>query len=265
VNSTDGPQVQTIDGMGDQRGFFVYSGNVTLENLAITDAVAKGGTGGNGADGGGGGLGGAGGAGGLYGGGGGGIGTPARGGAAGQPGGSGIVQRATTGGRGFSTGGPNGGGGGGGGRTGGGSVGAGGGGVAGQSAFSNEGAPGAMAAVAVASQAIAISGDPTFDIAPGQTVTITSVIANGTNGPGTLTLTGDGTLVLDGANTYFGGTVIEGDSTLVLGTPGAAGTGPVTFSGLSGTMVFDVGSETALNAVIKEIDVGGQYADADGT
>jgi autotransporter-associated beta strand protein/autotransporter passenger strand-loop-strand repeat protein len=48
----------TIDGEGDQRGFFVYSGDVILENLAITDAVAKGGNGGNYGGGGGAGLGG---------------------------------------------------------------------------------------------------------------------------------------------------------------------------------------------------------------
>jgi hypothetical protein len=38
-------QVQTINGEGDQRGFFIYSGNVTLENLTIQDAVAVGGAG----------------------------------------------------------------------------------------------------------------------------------------------------------------------------------------------------------------------------
>jgi autotransporter-associated beta strand protein len=48
----------TIDGMGDQRGLFVYSGNVILENLAITDAVARGGNGGTYGGGGGAGLGG---------------------------------------------------------------------------------------------------------------------------------------------------------------------------------------------------------------
>ena len=53
----------TIDGMGNQRGFFVYQGNVSIENLAITNAVAKGG---NAATHGGGGGGGAGLGGGLF-------------------------------------------------------------------------------------------------------------------------------------------------------------------------------------------------------
>ena len=47
----------TIDGLGDQRGFFVYSGSVTLENLLIENTAAQGGAGGGGGDGGGGGAG----------------------------------------------------------------------------------------------------------------------------------------------------------------------------------------------------------------
>ncbi|MGN1285570.1 MAG: autotransporter domain-containing protein [Bradyrhizobium sp.] len=52
----------TLDGGGVQRGLFVYSGTVAVNNLAIQNAVARGGNGGSGADGGGGGGMGAGGA-----------------------------------------------------------------------------------------------------------------------------------------------------------------------------------------------------------
>lgn len=51
----------TINGGGNQRGFFVYSGTVAINNLTITNAVAVGGAGGGGASasggGGGGGMG----------------------------------------------------------------------------------------------------------------------------------------------------------------------------------------------------------------
>jgi hypothetical protein len=48
---------QTMNGGGMQRGFFVYAGDVTIENLTILDAVAIGGAGGSGAVAGGGGAG----------------------------------------------------------------------------------------------------------------------------------------------------------------------------------------------------------------
>ena len=58
TNGSGGAQVQTIDGGGSQRGLFVYSGDVTVENLTLQNMLAQGGAGG-GAGGGGGGLGGA--------------------------------------------------------------------------------------------------------------------------------------------------------------------------------------------------------------
>jgi uncharacterized protein with beta-barrel porin domain len=47
----------SLDGDGIQRGFIVYSGSVTIENITIQNAVAEGGAGGSGAGGGGGGMG----------------------------------------------------------------------------------------------------------------------------------------------------------------------------------------------------------------
>ncbi len=55
TNGTGGAAHFTIDGGGTQRGLLVYSGGVTLENLTIENAVARGGSGGDGTDGGGGG------------------------------------------------------------------------------------------------------------------------------------------------------------------------------------------------------------------
>ncbi len=51
-------QGATLDGAGQGRGLFVYSGQVTIDNLTIANAVAKGGDGGYGGGGGGAGLGG---------------------------------------------------------------------------------------------------------------------------------------------------------------------------------------------------------------
>ena len=47
----------TVDGQGDQRGFFVLQGDVTLQNMTIANAVAQGGAGGSGSFAGGGGAG----------------------------------------------------------------------------------------------------------------------------------------------------------------------------------------------------------------
>jgi hypothetical protein len=56
----------TIDGGGSQRGFFVYSGTVAINNLTITNAAAVGGAGASGGGGAGGGAGGMGAGGALF-------------------------------------------------------------------------------------------------------------------------------------------------------------------------------------------------------
>jgi autotransporter-associated beta strand protein len=83
---------------------------------------------------------------------------------------------------------------------------------------------------------ITIAGDPTFDVADGQTVTISSAIIDGAQA-GEVEKTDSGTLVLSGPNTYSGGTTIEG-GTLELGNPSAAGSGPITF-GSDVTLAID--------------------------
>jgi hypothetical protein len=45
TNGSGAPLVQTIDGNNNQRGFFIYSGAVTLADLSIQNAVAQGGGG----------------------------------------------------------------------------------------------------------------------------------------------------------------------------------------------------------------------------
>ena len=95
---------------------------------------------------------------------------------------------------------------------------------------------------------IAISGDPTFDVAAGQTDFIGSDIADTTAGnpAGIVDLTGGGTLVLSGHNTYSGGTNI-GAGTLELADDSAAGSGPIDFTG-TGTLEID-GLGTLTNAI----------------
>jgi len=61
-NVTLNGNMTTLDGGGTQRGLFVFSGNVTINDLTIQNALAKGGAGGGGTDGGGGGGAGLGGA-----------------------------------------------------------------------------------------------------------------------------------------------------------------------------------------------------------
>ena len=48
TNGSGGAQVQTINGANAYNGFFVYSGDVTIENLTLQDMKAQGGGGGAG-------------------------------------------------------------------------------------------------------------------------------------------------------------------------------------------------------------------------
>ena len=88
---------------------------------------------------------------------------------------------------------------------------------------------------------IFIQGNDAVTLAPlaGQTVTVGGVIADqtgsggtGTNaGAGTLVVDGPGTVVLSATNTYTGGTTIQANATLDLTAAGAAGSGPIIFTG----------------------------------
>jgi autotransporter-associated beta strand protein len=77
---------------------------------------------------------------------------------------------------------------------------------------------------------ITIAGDPAFDVTGGNTATISGVIADAPApaAPGVLEKIGAGTLVLTGANTYSGGTIVSA-GTLQLGPGGSlAPTGALT-------------------------------------
>jgi autotransporter-associated beta strand protein len=79
--------------------------------------------------------------------------------------------------------------------------------------------------------AITVAGDPIFLVDTGANVTFTGVISDGSSA-GTVELNSvvfGGTLVLDAANTYTGGTIIDA-GTLEIAVAGAAGTGGITFA-----------------------------------
>ena len=115
---------------------------------------------------------------------------------------------------------------------------------------------------------ITVAGDPTFDVATGQTDTIASLIADGTTA-GDVEKTGGGTLILTAHNTYTGGTVLRG-GTLELGNAQVAGTGFITFaSGATATLQLD-GTTMPTNQIKgfgpgAIIDLAGVTYDAGGT
>jgi autotransporter-associated beta strand protein len=110
-------------------------------------------------------------------------------------------------------------------------------------------------------QAIKVSGDPAFSVGPGQTNVFTGLIADGTS-PGTVELTGGGTLVLDNAaNSYSGGTTIEDGSTLEIGTTGAAGSGAIHFSGTGNTL--EIAGTTMPSNAITNFDAGDEIVITD--
>jgi autotransporter-associated beta strand protein len=82
---------------------------------------------------------------------------------------------------------------------------------------------------------IVISGDPTFNVAPGATYTQAGVISNGAT-PGDIVITGGGTVVLSAVNTYTGQTVINASSVLQLFGSGSISTSQI----LTNNGVFDI-------------------------
>jgi autotransporter-associated beta strand protein len=111
-------------------------------------------------------------------------------------------------------------------------------------------------------QTISVAGDPTFDVAAGQTVT-TSSIVDGTT-PGDVEKTGAGKLVLSGTSTYSGGTTIE-SGIVELKNPQAAGSGPITLGGPGAMLKID-GTTMPTNTIMgfahsgDEIDLSNIHA-----
>jgi fibronectin-binding autotransporter adhesin len=111
---------------------------------------------------------------------------------------------------------------------------------------------------------ITIEGDPTFEVAGGDTSTITGVIADGSEA-GILEKTGGGTLVLDAPNTYSGGTIISAGilrATTGTGTGSSSvGTGTVTLDGgrfQAGSSDVGFANNFAINATGGTIDTNGR-------
>src|SRR6201991_1044513 len=124
-----------------------------------------------------------------------------------------------------------------------------------------------LAAYTIANN-ISIAGDPIFDVAAGPAQTISGVISDTdpmTN-PGIVEKNGAGTLILSGANTYSGGTIINAGTLQVTnstpGTSSSVGVGDVTLSG--GTFQADGASNLTFGNNFK-INTAGGAVDNSGT
>ncbi|HLZ05780.1 MAG TPA: autotransporter domain-containing protein [Bradyrhizobium sp.] len=94
--------------------------------------------------------------------------------------------------------------------------------------------------------AIKVSGDPNFAPPSGTTQTLSGVISDGAS-PGVVNVQGPGTLVLAGANTYSGGTIVSG-GTLQLTGAGTLGAAIGTATVSAGTL--DLGGTTQTLAAL---------------
>jgi fibronectin-binding autotransporter adhesin len=93
---------------------------------------------------------------------------------------------------------------------------------------------------------ITVSGDPSFALPSGTTQTISGNISDGSSS-GTVAMTGPGTLVLSGVNTYSGGTSLTA-GTLAVGNSSALGTGTLTMAAGT-TLTFSGGSYVIANNI----------------
>lgn len=107
---------------------------------------------------------------------------------------------------------------------------------------------------------ITISGDPTFTPAAGTTQTISGVIADG-GSPGFLKMLGPGTLVLSGANTYSGGTLVTG-GLINFNAANNFGTGAITLDG--GGLQWATGTTTDISARLAALGSQGGSFDTNG-
>ena len=112
--------------------------------------------------------------------------------------------------------------------------------------------------------ATVLTGDPTYDVPTGDTLTVTGTISDASTSPpaGAVEKIGGGTLVLDGRNTYSGGTTI-GAGVLQAGNSSAIGSGPLTLSGGTLQLAAGLGVVTLANAV--QVSAAGGTLDTDGS
>ncbi|WP_054479281.1 autotransporter-associated beta strand repeat-containing protein, partial [Achromobacter sp. 2789STDY5608615] len=100
-----------------------------------------------------------------------------------------------------------------------------------------------------ASRAWTLQGAGGVDVADAAAVYTVNGVVSGTTAAGTLTKTGAGTLVLNGANTYVGGTQLQA-GTLKVGNNTALGTGVLT-AAAGTTLANDTALTLANNAVLQ--------------
>ena len=114
------------------------------------------------------------------------------------------------------------------------------------------------------SNALTVSGDPVFDIAPGTTTTITSPIINGAQA-GDVVVQGGGTLALTAINSYTGLTSVAGGTTLALQGAGAiansvsvANNGVLDLTGRSGpTQMGGAFTQSSTGSLLMTMTVNG--------
>jgi len=94
--------------------------------------------------------------------------------------------------------------------------------------------------------AIHVSGDPVFNVAPNTVTAITSVISN-SGSEGDVVAAGGGTLNLQGGNTYTGATTVNSGSKLSLSGIGSISTS----SGLLNNGIFDIANTASGTAISK--------------
>ncbi len=95
--------------------------------------------------------------------------------------------------------------------------------------------------------AISVSGASDFATSTGDTVTISGVISNGGASTGGMAVSGAGTLVLAGANTFSNGTTVDSGATLSVSNNSALGSGAVTLDS-SATLALTGSSLTLTGA-----------------
>ena len=109
------------------------------------------------------------------------------------------------------------------------------------------------------SNPITVAYDPTFNVAPSTTTTISSVISDGGGVAGDVVVEGGGTLALTNVNTYTGATSVTSVSTLALSGSGSIAAS----SGVANNGTFDI-STTTSGTSIKTLSGSGSLVTASG-
>ena len=90
------------------------------------------------------------------------------------------------------------------------------------------------------------AGDPVISVSSGASLTLNGILRDITGQHAAISITGPGTLTLNGANTYSGPTVLQGGGTLMVGNASALGAAAAAFTFAGGTLT-DAGANVVLN------------------